>query len=338
MSKVLDSTSPPSSRAAVLEVVGGTLLAGIGIALVELLAGFVPGFASWSGAAVAAIFLGLPLLIARFRGFSGDPLGIGRAPMAPGLKLGLIAALIIAAPFAVGYDLLATHSFQQQRFAGPGVLSFGEIYQGVPPAAPGHVTVYEDGHALAFTNYTAQPVVLLRYAGKTTSRVSIQPDRSELLRTKDGTGWRLQADDGTSLEADVVIAGAAMTPVPSSTKPIPAERSRLWLLWYLLSQILVVALPEEAFFRGWVLGRLRSSLAAPKRQVFGVPFGVPHVLSALLFALIHLVVTPAPHRLLVFFPGLLFAWLAERSQAIVAPVVHHALSNTLLRLATRIYR
>ena len=49
------------------------------------------------------------------------------------------------------------------------------------------------------------------------------------------------------------------------------------------TQLLVVALPEEAFFRGYVLSRLRE-VWPPRCRLWGVPFGRAHVLSAALFA------------------------------------------------------
>ena len=100
--------------------------------------------------------------------------------------------------------------------------------------------------------------------------------------------------------------------------------------------MLVVALPEEAFFRGYVQGRLRAVMPTA-RKVFGVPFGAAHVLAAALFAAIHLAANPSPSRLLVFFPGLLFAWLAERNRNIIGATTHHALSNLMLQIARRLY-
>ena len=58
---------------------------------------------------------------------------------------------------------------------------------------------------------------------------------------------------------------------------------------------------------------------------------------AALFALVHLVVVPHPGRLLVFFPALVFGWLAERSRGALAPAVHHALCNVVLRMLQRCY-
>jgi membrane protease YdiL (CAAX protease family) len=112
------------------------------------------------------------------------------------------------------------------------------------------------------------------------------------------------------------------------------ERPFVWLLptelpSYLLAQLFVVALPEEALFRGYVQGRLSD--AFPRRHtLLGVSLSVPAWLGqALLFALIHLTVEPHPSRLAVFFPGLLFGWLRERRGGIGAAVVLHAASNLL---------
>ncbi|MSP91468.1 MAG: CPBP family intramembrane metalloprotease [Myxococcales bacterium] len=109
-----------------------------------------------------------------------------------------------------------------------------------------------------------------------------------------------------------------------------------WLAWLALTQFVVVAVPEEAFFRGYVLARLRGCWP-PQTRILGVPFGAAHVASAALFAVIHLVATPAPHRLLVFFPGLVFAWLAQRSGGALAPAIHHALANVAMQALHRLY-
>lgn len=103
-----------------------------------------------------------------------------------------------------------------------------------------------------------------------------------------------------------------------------------------LVQLGAVALPEELFFRGYVQGRL-TMLWPPLRQVAGVPVGRAVVLAALLFAAVHLVAVPAPFRMLVFFPGLLFGWLRARSGSAVAAAVLHAACNVGLWLLQACY-
>ncbi len=94
-------------------------------------------------------------------------------------------------------------------------------------------------------------------------------------------------------------------------------------------QLLVVALPEELFYRGFMqTGWART---APERgvTVLGARLGAGFVWTQLLFAAGHLVILQ-PWRLGTFFPGLLFGWLRERTGGLAAPVVLHALSNLFI--------
>ncbi len=102
-------------------------------------------------------------------------------------------------------------------------------------------------------------------------------------------------------------------------------------------QLGAVALPEELFFRGYVLGRLRTRWPGGL-HVLGARVGRAHAGAAALFAAVHLVAVPAPFRLLVFFPGLLFGWVAERSGSAIAAAVLHALCNLTLQALLACYR
>ena len=94
-------------------------------------------------------------------------------------------------------------------------------------------------------------------------------------------------------------------------------------------QLLVVALPEELFYRGFV--QTAWARTAPGRgvTVLGARLGAGFVWTQVLFAAGHLVVLQ-PWRLGTFFPGLLFGWLRERTGGLAAPVVLHALSNLFI--------
>ncbi len=96
------------------------------------------------------------------------------------------------------------------------------------------------------------------------------------------------------------------------------------------AQLIVVALPEELFFRGFLLGLLERRFP-PKRRILGGGIGLALVLSALAFALIHLPKDGDPRALATFFPGLLFGWMRSATGSILASTITHAGSNILIR-------
>ena len=95
-----------------------------------------------------------------------------------------------------------------------------------------------------------------------------------------------------------------------------------------LSQLVVVAIPEELFFRGYLMERLER-VWPPTRRIAGAKVGWALLVSSLLFALGHLAVIPNPQRLAVFFPALLFGWMRARTGSIAAGAAFHALCNVL---------
>lgn len=104
---------------------------------------------------------------------------------------------------------------------------------------------------------------------------------------------------------------------------------------YALTQIVVVALPEEMLFRGYIQGRLEDAFATRVRFL-GAELSVPAwLLQALLFGLLHFIVDLHPARLAVFFPALLFGWLASLRGGIGAAIFVHALCNLLSDLLAR---
>lgn len=97
------------------------------------------------------------------------------------------------------------------------------------------------------------------------------------------------------------------------------------------TQLLVVALPEELFFRGFVLELLERRFP-PKRRLFGGGVGLALVLSALAFAIVHLPKDGDPRALATFFPGLLFGWMRSATRSILAGTFAHASSNILVHV------
>ncbi|HEU4731536.1 MAG TPA: CPBP family intramembrane glutamic endopeptidase, partial [Kofleriaceae bacterium] len=110
------------------------------------------------------------------------------------------------------------------------------------------------------------------------------------------------------------------------TVPAPSTLSLEWCA----VQWLVVGLPEELFFRGFLLGQLEARFP-PKRRFLGGGVGLALVLSALAFALIHLPKEGDPRALATFFPGLLFGWMRSATGSILASTITHGCSNILAR-------
>lgn len=106
------------------------------------------------------------------------------------------------------------------------------------------------------------------------------------------------------------------------------------------TQVLLVALPEEFFFRGY-LQTLISRRADKSFRFLGIPiltmsWGVP--LAALVFASAHTFITFRWWHFAIFFPALAFGWLREKTTGLVAPVLFHALSNLVVSAIGNLYR
>jgi uncharacterized protein len=104
----------------------------------------------------------------------------------------------------------------------------------------------------------------------------------------------------------------------------------------LLGQALVVALPEEAFYRGYLLTNLERGSGRHARLI-GVSVSMSLVWSSALFAVGHYVTEPSLSRLAVFFPALVFGWLRWRTGGIGASVLFHVLCNAFASFLGRGY-
>lgn len=93
-----------------------------------------------------------------------------------------------------------------------------------------------------------------------------------------------------------------------------------------LGQLLVIALPEEFFYRGYLQTALDDALP-PRRRWLEASVGWAIPLSSAAFALGHVATEPTPNRLAVFFPSLVFGWLRARTGGVGAPLAFHAACN-----------
>jgi len=101
-------------------------------------------------------------------------------------------------------------------------------------------------------------------------------------------------------------------------------------------QLLVIALPEEAFYRGYLQTALDD--AWPRRvRILGAELGPSLLVTSALFAAGHLATELDANRLGVFFPALLFGYLRARTGGIGAGVVFHALANLFTAFLAQSY-
>jgi membrane protease YdiL (CAAX protease family) len=95
---------------------------------------------------------------------------------------------------------------------------------------------------------------------------------------------------------------------------------------WVLYQFAFVGVFEELFFRGYLHGQAEKIASAVFSERMWV-FWLPIVSSAFLFGIAHVAVKLEPAGLVVFFPGLLFAWLRARTGSLVAPILSHGSAN-----------
>jgi membrane protease YdiL (CAAX protease family) len=122
------------------------------------------------------------------------------------------------------------------------------------------------------------------------------------------------------LPADVRALLAPYSGAPRFHLELPAS-------WAFVGQVAgnaAVAFSEEFFYRGYMTLRFEERWSPVKSALA----------AAALFAIGHLL-TPAPWRLAVFFPALLFAFLRSRTRTIVGAALCHFLCNVWLLVLER---
>src|SRR5262249_24351134 len=114
-----------------------------------------------------------------------------------------------------------------------------------------------------------------------------------------------------------------------ATKPVDAANQ-------ILGQFVIIALPEEAFYRGYLQSRL-DDVWAPRWRVLGASIGPGLLVASAVFALGHIATLRQPPRVAVFFPSLLFGWLRARTGGVGASVAFHAMCNVFSDILGRGY-
>jgi membrane protease YdiL (CAAX protease family) len=119
--------------------------------------------------------------------------------------------------------------------------------------------------------------------------------------------------------------------VPLMEPPIEGQ----WVPWA-VHQMTHVALPEEVFFRGYLLCTILLFCQKCRWSDPKVGQTVAVLGSALIFGIFHAVVWESGFALLTFFPGVLMGWLFLRTRSLIVPVLFHAMANVGYAVAVSI--
>lgn len=157
-------------------------------------------------------------------------------------------------------------------------------------------------------------------------------------------GKRLARSAGTALLWALVLAAITFVPFFFGWRTFWHAKGTFGLhvnAWDTLNevfgQLVIIALPEEAFYRGYLQSRLDDALPG-RMRIFGASVGPALIVSSVIFALGHFATIREPARLAVFFPSLAFGWLRARTGGIGASVAFHASCNVFSELLGKGYR
>lgn len=333
------------------------------LALVQLA---IPALAGYMQVGLAVVLLQVPTSMLKRFGVDERAIGLAFGPLGRALRAAGLTVLVVFPVFVLGFHLVHTQLLGYHADWDPAHLArFDEALEG-PPA-----DVCDRARADAVAWVGGDKLWFVPPAGaRLEVRLELSPPPQGVRAVSCAAGRGAEARQlftgdlarGTPLPPGVgllVPLGGAdrfALQVREGGRDLPAARLRLgkdgaeadddgvvagsrsawWLLTYVIVHLGLVALPEEWFFRGYLQTRLDTLLGRPRR-LLGADVGWGLVLAALAFALLHPILLPGFHRLLVFFPALLFGWLRARTGAIGASVLVHALSNVLLAVVSRMY-
>lgn len=155
------------------------------------------------------------------------------------------------------------------------------------------------------------------------------------FRNVGGTFVEVQArQEGEPIATDNYRVGFASDDggAATETESVRFKLGVTWLPLALLLQVLLIALPEEFFYRGYLQRRLDEGRGRSGFKLGPLFITQNNLIVSAIFAIGHFVIGLAPARLAVFFPSLLFGVLRDRTNGIAAPVAFHAGCNLMVQI------
>ena len=318
---------------------------------VALLAGY--------GALISALaFMYLPTELLARRGERARDFGIGAGSAARSVKSALKLTLLVLPLYALGYHLWQGAQGRSPHVDARSLSRWGEELRGRPMTSlrAGEVRLFAERDLLTL-QWALRPgerQLKLTLNGWHAARVKarsrgVKLERAEAARRLTVTGggrgylslsaplmglqYQLSIDQSPIPEGRLKLGALLSTGEPEGAH----QRGWLWLLLTFATQLLLVAIPEELFYRGYIQGRLDQLIGA-ERRLFGVTLNLHSVaLTSALFALAHLATIHHPARLAVFFPSLLFGWMRRAYGDTLTPAVFHALCNLCAQVLWGVY-
>ena len=351
--------SPRPLRRRELRLALALLFGGTG--LLALISWALPAISGWLQALLALMLMTIPTWVLKGSETRIDDLGVDMGPTRHTLGVSLAVMLVVTPLYLVGFHLV--HGELRGQPADWSLQSLSRWSDEIrnrpdetcPPrldvvsawtANDGLWIIAPEGRRLVVKSDAplAQRPKLARCAsdGRLWARDFVGKEGQGEWRLSDGVGLRVPLDGLSHFSATITLDGDAAPLELGAFRQsgelggLEIDFGPLWALTFLIVHLGLVALPEEWFFRGYLLARLDEQFGRPWR-VLGVMVGPGLIYSSLAFALLHPILIPGVHRLLVFFPALLFGWLREKTGNIGAAIVVHAACNLLQAIAAQAY-
>jgi len=359
----LDAPIPGSEKPYTsAEIRRGLLALFVGTAALGLLALALPVLQGLQQGLLALLLFLIPSWALKGSGKTIDDMGVSLGPWPRTLVVSGVCMVLVYPLFAWGFHAFHTHiSGAKAHWSLERLERFDEALLDAPqgPCAADRAVAqaWIAGEGLWIIAPSSQELVIdlgstpstvrrarcregTPHAGPARSRdggqVRVPPGAGMWLSLKTTSAFTLRVlSEGEDLPRDKLLTGARSESV-SDDGELTGSRDWTWIIAYLIVHLGIVALPEEWFFRGYLQTRLDERWGTPW-SFLGAELGWGFIASALLFALLHPILLPGFHRLLVFFPALLFGYLRARTGNIGSAVMIHATSNLLLAILVGMY-
>jgi len=314
------------------------------IAVFSYLPNLLPVVGQYSSVLIAATFIYLPAFALWRKGERFSSVGAGLGISASAVGVTLLVLLIVFPLFSVGFFVYhRVQSDLKPCLESGRLMAWPEALIAIPGV--------KQSEGLIILKNGNEDLVLVNNGPETrTLQIGWEPaDAQVRLTGRDGAKPRLEPGAASMKAGDSIVirhrpgraavelAGAGTVIEGTGGEhdlPYAADKGPWWIFMFLWVQLLLVAFPEELFYRGYLQTRLQQIMGR-RLVIFGGDVGPAVIVTSAVFALGHLIAIPAASRLAVFFPSLLFGWLRDRTGSIIPGIVFHALSNLLLALLTR---